>query len=136
AERLAAMLSVHAYAYWPDGRFPDGLSTMKLDDAVDILLHDDEDRLAPSRRRRAIGKLAGYALQQFETVVGRLGGDAVRIRTALDAQSAIYGNRFRLNAAARETFVDDMYADLTAPDCHWKELRYDVGSNGPVISVT
>lgn len=135
AERLAAMLSVHAHAYWPDRHFPEGVRPITLEQAVRILVADD-DRLAPSRRRRAIGKLAGYALDQSAGALRRLGADPVRIREALKTQARTHGNRFHQNAVERETFVNDMLQALTAADCQWKKLRYAVGGSGPVISVT
>lgn len=65
--RLTAMLSVHAHARHPDGRFPRGFTPPPLDYAARILA---EDRPAPdekhdvtaSRRRRAVSKLAAYGL--------------------------------------------------------------------------
>lgn len=67
--RLTAMLSVHAHARHPDGRFPRGFTPLPLDAAATILA---DDRPAPgeahdvpaSRRRRAVAKLAAHGLSR------------------------------------------------------------------------
>jgi hypothetical protein len=64
--RIDAMLSIHAFAFWPDGP-PHGveLKTVSLPRAV-ALLRDDPDPFAVSRRRRAIARLAAYGLGRPE----------------------------------------------------------------------
>ncbi len=61
------MLSVHAHARHPHGRFPRGFTPMPLDAAARVLADDrpgdDEKHDVPaSRRRRAVSKLAAYGL--------------------------------------------------------------------------
>ncbi|HLK11650.1 MAG TPA: hypothetical protein VKW76_09730 [Candidatus Binatia bacterium] len=63
-DRVAAMLSVHAYAYHGTGVLPRGvtiasLNVMRLARAVEIL-QTDSTAVAPARRRRAIAKLIAY----------------------------------------------------------------------------
>lgn len=59
--RLAAMLSVHAHAYFGAGAPPPTLSSMGMAlTNASVLLRCDPDRMALSRRRRAIAKLAAY----------------------------------------------------------------------------
>jgi hypothetical protein len=70
ARRLAAMLSVHAYARWPKESFPPGFDVMPLPAAAEYI-RDDKGVLAPSRHRRAIAKLAAY------------GGDRDEVKQAL-----------------------------------------------------
>jgi hypothetical protein len=117
AGRIAAMLSVHAWASWPDGHFPPGIETIALEDAV-AFLRDDPDRIAPSRHRRAIGKLAGYALEHanIRAALVVLGANPEAIEGALHADGE------HLTPIARETFVNDMFAD-SSPFCPWKQLK-------------
>ncbi len=70
-ERVAAMVSVHAHARFPE-RAP--AEFMPLDEAVRIL-RADAGPAAASRRRRAIAKLAAYDLEGFREQIGGLGGD-------------------------------------------------------------
>jgi hypothetical protein len=65
--RLTAMLSVHAHARYPHGRFPRGFTPLPLEDAARFLADDrpapDEAHDVPaSRRRRAVSKLAAHGL--------------------------------------------------------------------------
>jgi hypothetical protein len=61
------MLSVHAHARYPHGRFPRGFTPLPLEAAARMLADDrpgaDEKHDVPaSRRRRAVAKLAAYGL--------------------------------------------------------------------------
>lgn len=61
------MLSVHAHARHPNGRFPRGFTPMPLDTAARLLADDrpgteEKHDVPASRRRRAVSKLAAYGL--------------------------------------------------------------------------
>jgi hypothetical protein len=84
--RLTAMLTVHAYARHPHGRFPRGFTPPPLEVAAQILA---DDRPAPgethdvtaSRRRRAVSKLAAYGLGRPEVGPAAKGRITEAIRT-------------------------------------------------------
>jgi hypothetical protein len=79
---LAAMLSVHAHAFWPDRHFPGDYRPLPLDQAIEIL-NSDHTPLASLRRRRAAARLGAYGpeRQDFRKAVRTLGFDP----TVLDA---------------------------------------------------
>jgi hypothetical protein len=66
SDRLAAMLSIHAHAWWPDADERKA-QVIDLDDSVAILQRDVAPA-ASSRRRRAVAKLAthGFEVQRGE----------------------------------------------------------------------
>ncbi len=115
--RIEAMLSVHAWATWPDGNFPPGISVIPLEEAS-VFLRDDPDRLAPSRHRRAIGKLAGYAIgnEAIRRALVVLQADPPTIEAALGALGP------HLTPMQRETFVNDMFANVSG-SCPWHQLK-------------
>jgi hypothetical protein len=123
-DRIAAMLSVHANARWPGdphvpGRF------IPLDAAVRILA-SDEGRDADSRRRRAVAKLAGYALERGDPVewahlaprLAALGADPAAIKDFVS-------QRFPQGSASPEA-LEAAVAQLTVgmtPECPWEPIQ-------------
>ena len=127
--RIAAMVTIHAYAFFPDGKFPEGWRPpMSLEQAASYL-RSDTDPLAGSRRRRAIGKLAAYGLERpdFRAALRTLGADPDYIERQLELlarrrHSSRRCDTVTLTPSQRETFVDDLYANVSAPTCPWKNL--------------
>src|SRR6266516_3970430 len=136
-ERITAMLSIHAHANWPERNFPKDVKLINLNDAVGILRRD-EGKLALSRRRRAVGKLAAYGLGRpdFRDAIRALGADPDRIVHGLAQEARVRGTAFSENAGARETFVNDMNAKLFDPPCTWTALNYAVGGTETAVVVS
>jgi hypothetical protein len=91
--RIAAMFSVHAHAFWPDGDFPDDYRPAPLDDASRFLQADyradSADPMRASRRRRAIARLAAFGFdgrdirEPFGSALDRFEIDRATIMEAL-----------------------------------------------------
>lgn len=139
--RIAAMISIHARAFWPD-QLPPGieLRTASLDQAV-ALLKDDPDPFAVSRRRRAIAKLAAYGLgrPEIDAALEELGANLGALRHAFEGHSGILGPRpafaeppetLVLGPGERESAAYDLHANLSIPNCQTKRLLNWVGSIG------
>ena len=146
-QRIAAMFTIHAYAYWPDGVFPEGLHPpMSLEQATAFLNGGDSDRFADSRRRRAIGKLAAYGLGRtnIDTALHDLGADPHYITTELELARATPPCRpgsactqgTALSPPQKETLVDDLYFGVSAPACPWKSLQAVAPVLGPPVTST
>jgi hypothetical protein len=146
--RLEAMLSIHAYFFWPDGRFPDDVRPMPLEDAADYLAKDT-GWFARSRRRRAIGRLAAVGLQRrgfkflssyfvrrrFHRALRILGADPEEIERALRRLAVILDRPPTLEE--RETFVIDLYRALTTAQCDYQKMQQSVSPVGsPTASYT
>lgn len=114
-QRIAAMLSIHAHARWPDGNF-DGYPFLPLNEAVSIL-NADVGPAADSRRRRAVSKLSAYASGHEyirNAVESLLGGrsDLVQlVRERVEAEPHI-------SAALLEVSLVNLLVSMT-PDCPW-----------------
>ena len=162
-QRLAAMISIAANAYFPDKDFPPHTSPIDLGAAVitlncDVALGGGAD--AWSRRRRAIAKLAAYGLERPLTAqtISDLGGDIETIRSFVETQAAGLGEYLRGNTAVLESAIADMPGlqsgsspgiadppdavdpatgvDALTSTCAltWEELYDDVYGAGPTVS--
>ena len=131
--RIGAMLSVHAYARWPNAHFPAGLRVIPLRQAATFLCRDP-GAFAMSRRRRAIATLAAHGLNLplFREAICSLGFNPAMIDAALANQDRAIpgvpvppggsptggGRRIRiLSPRELQTFVYDMLPDLSIPGC-------------------
>ncbi len=116
-QRIAAMLSIHAHARWPDGNF-DGLQILPLQKAVEILTRD-RGMAADSRRRRAIAKLKAYAPGNEDA---RRAIDALLMNrqdiTSKLSEARTAGGR-SVSPAILEVAIVNSLATVT-PDCQWK----------------
>ena len=110
-QRVAAMLSVHAHARWPDENF-DGLRILPLQQAVDILKRD-RGMAADSRRRRAIAKLLAYAPGSADVRVAV--DDLLMDRRDLTPKLA---ESRSVRPAVLEVAIVNSLAALT-PNCQW-----------------
>ncbi len=113
-QRVAAMLSIHAYARWPDGNF-DGVQFLPLRKAVDILRRD-RGMAADSRRRRAIAKLAAYAPENED--IRQAIGDLLMDRRDLTATVSKLRTDRAISPALLEVGIANSLSALT-PDCPW-----------------
>jgi hypothetical protein len=113
-QRIAAMLSIHAHARWPDDNF-DGAQFLPLRKAVDILKRD-RGMAAASRRRRAIAKLAAYSPGNDDT--HRAIADLLMNRQ--DLMATVYKRRTdsAISPALLEVAIVNELTALT-PDCPW-----------------
>ncbi len=145
AKRIAAMLSIHAHARWPESRFPREVSIMDLTEAARFL---DADRgaLAGSRRRRAIAKLAGYRYAAHAISDDELKG-ALRTLTGRDPQElwdqlalyvSLHAGDNPPSAEELETAVYDFpqFKDLGVAGCNTETLQIDVPDAGPEASAS
>jgi hypothetical protein len=141
ADRIAAMLSIHAYARWPDRKFPQRVEVIELEQAVEILKRD-RDRLAPSRRRRAVAKLAAYALgnARIDHAIDDLGAKAQglnRRRFGLVPQPGVAFAALVDDVADRESALADLVAEeydgFEVNDCKWTKFYQHVYISGQTI---
>ena len=98
--RIAAMLSIHAYARWSPSEFPPELRVAALDDAATFLAQDT-GMFAKSRQRRALVKLGAYRYAAHDL-------DNERIVRAL--------NILRPNSASYLKQQFDLFSTLKAGD--------------------
>lgn len=153
--RIEAMLSIHAHYFWPDGRFPPDVRPMPLDDAARYLM-DDPGRLAPSRQRRAIARLAAVGLdrREFRQALRILGADPEFIEAAIerheldrrgpsgperadtepgvcqDGGDESPGAGGGLSVTELETFVCELFRDRTRDVCDYECQHQDVSPPG------
>ncbi len=155
ARPLASMLSIHAHARYPDGRFPRGLEPAPLKDAAKFLADAKvtDDPLAPSRRRRAVAKLAAYGLRPGVSAQARVSiEEAIRILVRDDRKAAAiialayqYHKRSEQEGTPRgevensdppaqpgwiETEISDTYATEVESVSCWKKLQVSVPDGG------
>jgi hypothetical protein len=105
ANRLGAMLSVHAHAYYDHGIpgpvTPAALGVVSLTQAARFLRCDlDHSPLAPARRRRAIAKLAAYGWveERFEPELTIMGLEVAVLRAQIQPLLADWpGNQLLLH---------------------------------------
>lgn len=114
-KRAAAMVAVHAYAYFPHGDFPadlcspatPGACPLSLPDAVNILNCDviEGHNGSVSRKQRAMAKLAGYALgvPVIQNAIVALGGNLTMVRACLKKKIRL--GTFAQQAEFRERIV-------------------------------
>jgi hypothetical protein len=81
---LAAMLSIHAHAFWPNRDFPGDYRPIPLADAVAVL-QSDGFPLASLRKRRAVARLGAYGLHlpEFRRAISELGVNPVTLDQSL-----------------------------------------------------
>jgi hypothetical protein len=113
-QRIAAMLSIHAHARWPDGNF-DGLQFLPLRKAVELLMRD-RGMAAASRRRRAIAKLAAYAPEN-EDIHLAIADLLMNRKDLTPTVSALRTDR-AISPALLEVAIVNTLTALT-PDCPW-----------------
>jgi hypothetical protein len=144
--RIAAMLSIHAHAFWPDRSWPAELGLPSLDDAVSVLVKD-EDRVAPSRRRRAVARLSAYgmvlgSIESFREAIRRLGADPKQIEDAvahrfnLSPRSPSGLERAKLDVLEVEPLVYDLVVqNFEVSGCKTTTLKTDSSDSGPTATV-
>lgn len=115
-QRIAAMLSIHAHARWPDEDFS-GLHFLPLPAAVEILTRD-RGRAADSRRRRAIAKLVAYAptYEYVQLAIAALLMNRADLAPPLRTLKAEGAASF--SPAVLEVAYANLLVALT-PDCPW-----------------
>jgi hypothetical protein len=140
AARIQAMLTIHAYYFWPDKRFPPGVRPLPLESAAGYLAAEvrfGKSRAAWSRRRRAIAELAAVGLHRddFRAAIRELGVDPHLLEAVLTSRT-IAG----LTPSQIATIVADLPAVAGEPvDCasQWKELKVVVSAaSDPSASYT
>lgn len=117
-DRVAAMVSVHVHARWPEADF--GGLVIPLSDAVRIL-RTDPGEAAASRRRRAIAKLASYGLpeRRFGGEIEALGGDLGLIENWILSE---FGSPPYPPPQVLEASIANLLVWLT-PSCPWKDAE-------------
>lgn len=119
------MLSIHAHARWPDKRFPRDFQPQPLPEAARYIRRD-EGYLAPSRRRRAIAKLAAYGLDRDDVkdALRILGVDPEYITHELQLYRTLQKRRL-LTVYEIETIIYnlDRVAAFKVKDCPTENLK-------------
>lgn len=137
-QRSQAMISIHAWARWPDGNF-NGAPILPLNVAVEIVAHDKGPG-SDWRRRRAVAKLAGYSFNGVafspaaKTAIARLGVDSDTLLDKL--RGAIAAGPLPPQRDVEITVLNlDMLATMT-PTCKANVPTPVVGGvgNGPQSS--
>jgi hypothetical protein len=137
--RSAAMRTVHAFAIWPNGEFPPELSLMPIARAVQVL-RSDGSAFAASRRRRAIARLATFALAtpSLETPLRDLLAGLPICLESLRVAIAAAPEFVRSDEVLLESYIADLpmvTAQLQVAGCQWKKLYQYVDTVGPVVKV-
>lgn len=130
-ERNRAMFSVTAQTMLLQSlRLPEGFAPYSVPLAM-ALLAADRDRLAPSRLRRAIAKLAAYRLGDpvIDCVLQKLGIDTAALARALAAAP--------LSRAGRETAAYNFVGGgLQVEGCNAKDLQIHTIDANPAFTIT
>lgn len=149
-DRIDAMLTVHAWSRWPDGGFPNDVMPLPLGRAMRILACDT-DRLAPSRRRRALAKLAAFGLRRprVRAAIEQLGADPAAIERALatdgiesfgrgttgTGSATTRAETARADPALVQGYVADLFrTSLRVLGCDWSELYARPSDDGLTAS--
>jgi hypothetical protein len=142
-KRLEAMLSIHAHALLP-ATFLQDFHVLDLSTAVNVLNEDeDHDRLAPSRRRRAIARLAAYdyGRGKFKTEIEKLGASQDEINKRLKEATKVYGEIVPQNVTFREMLISNFLPEIMkkkkkveVADCKTKDFIPNVWAPGPMVT--
>src|SRR5262249_50211831 len=111
-QTFEAMVSILAQAYW-HGRPPAELKALSVDEALKRISDPAvarDDRMAGSRRRRAIATLAGYGLRvkSIEAALKKFGVPVDALARHVEEQEALLGAVVSENAEERVTFIADL----------------------------